>query len=122
MKQAILNKWVRALRSGRYKQGTERLKTLNGQPKFCCLGVLCDLHSKATGKKWMDNVHTKYGMYLGETGTLPEKVCQWAGLRERDPLLIAPGAYNSAAELNDNGKRFTTIAKLIEQAQKKKLI
>lgn len=124
MKQEILNKWVNALRSRRYKQGKERLKTLNGQPRFCCLGVLCDLHSKETGEKWKDDAANKEGRYFGNSGLLPDKVRRWAGLRESDPLLLDGSTEkdNSAAELNDAGKRFTTIARLIEQAKKKKLI
>ena len=42
-------KWVAALRSGDYKQGTEFLKAgsateiSNGQHEYCCLGVLCEI-------------------------------------------------------------------------------
>lgn len=33
-------KWVAALRSGKYKQGTGRRKTMaGGSPTYCCLGV-----------------------------------------------------------------------------------
>lgn len=34
-------KWVAALRSGAYEQGTRQLVSLNGQ-RYCCLGVLLD--------------------------------------------------------------------------------
>lgn len=122
MKPDILKKWVSALRSGKYKQGKEQLKKLNGQPKFCCLGVLCDLHAKATGKQWRDNKDEHTGYYLHEYGELPEQVKKWAGLESSNPTLIGKGEYKSAAGLNDSGKRFITIANLIEQAQKKKLI
>lgn len=47
MNQEIKKRWVAALRSGDYKQGTGALR--NADNKFCCLGVLCDLHSKAHG-------------------------------------------------------------------------
>ena len=33
-----IRKWVKALRSGKYKQGNGRLETEDG---FCCLGVAC---------------------------------------------------------------------------------
>lgn len=36
----LKDKWVTALRSGKYEQGSGRLR--NGD-KFCCLGVLCDV-------------------------------------------------------------------------------
>ena len=34
----VKEKWVAALRSGKYKQGASRLKTEDGS--YCCLGVL----------------------------------------------------------------------------------
>lgn len=40
MDQKLKRKWVAALRSGKYKQGKNRLKTKHG---FCCLGVLRDV-------------------------------------------------------------------------------
>ena len=40
MKRELKSKWIKALRSGKYKQGKGRLKK-NG--KFCCLGVLRDV-------------------------------------------------------------------------------
>ncbi len=37
-------KWVAALRSGKYKQGTGQLKTVKVKStKWCCLGVACDI-------------------------------------------------------------------------------
>ena len=47
MNQQIKQLWVNALRSGEYKQATGRLRKNDG---YCCLGVLCDLHSKTTGE------------------------------------------------------------------------
>ena len=41
MNPEIKDRWVAALRSGEYKQGTGRLRRVNDT--FCCLGVLCDL-------------------------------------------------------------------------------
>lgn len=39
--------WVKALRSGEYKQGYGYLHyKRGGKDKFCCLGVLCDLAVK----------------------------------------------------------------------------
>jgi hypothetical protein len=46
MKKARAMKWVRALRSGKYKQGTGSLKRQdsNGDDCFCCLGVLAEIN------------------------------------------------------------------------------
>jgi hypothetical protein len=40
MKKEIADRWIAALRSGKYEQGYKRL---NRDNKFCCLGVLCDI-------------------------------------------------------------------------------
>lgn len=44
MKPELKRKWVAALRSGKYKQGTGELFY---RDEYCCLGVLCEV---ATGK------------------------------------------------------------------------
>jgi len=41
MDKALKAKWLKALRSGKYKQGKYRLR--NNRDEFCCLGVLCDV-------------------------------------------------------------------------------
>lgn len=41
MNQEIKAKWLEALRSGRYEQGTGRLRSI--VDKYCCLGVLEDV-------------------------------------------------------------------------------
>lgn len=41
MTAEIKQKWIEALRSGNYKQGTGYLKATDGT--WCCLGVLCDV-------------------------------------------------------------------------------
>ena len=43
-------KWLRNLKSGRYKKGKDSLVSKNGT-RFCCLGVWADQH----GCKWNDN-------------------------------------------------------------------
>ena len=48
MKKRVLTKWLKALRSGKYKQGRGALCQIDkkGTESFCCLGVLCDLYNK----------------------------------------------------------------------------
>lgn len=41
MDAVLKQKWIDALRSGKYKQGKSYLKTKDG--KYCCLGVLCEI-------------------------------------------------------------------------------
>ena len=44
MDKEIKAKWVEALRSGNYKQGTNYLNNRD-ENTFCCLGVLCEINS-----------------------------------------------------------------------------
>ena len=37
--QELKDRWLEALRSGKYKKGHYRLRTPDG--RYCCLGVLC---------------------------------------------------------------------------------
>ena len=43
-------KLIAALRSGKYKQGTEYLRTHS--KGFCCQGVACDIFKKDVGGEW----------------------------------------------------------------------
>lgn len=99
--------WIRALRSGKYRRGEGMLRenTPRG-PKFCCLGVLCDLYAKATKTPWDSDQSI-----LGCGAFLPQKVADWAGVEDRSVVI----AGSSAAHLNDSGRSFKGIATLIEK-------
>jgi hypothetical protein len=107
MNQEIKTKWLEALRSGAYQQGRTYLRTDN---KYCCLGVLCDLHAKATNTEWIHNYVISADAYLNATCLLPGKVGCWAGLdsEDTDPLI----------HMNDNGEPFSQIATFIEKEQR----
>jgi hypothetical protein len=52
MDPEIKAKWIAALESGEYKKGKHKLR--GGDDTFCCLGVLCDIYHKETGKgEWL---------------------------------------------------------------------
>lgn len=100
-------KWVRALRSGKYKQGRHQLRSGD---QFCCLGVACDLAVKAKviPPPVKDGRTFQYGReWLG----LPDAVRNWLGLRTE---IGHYGSNNALSTVNDGGKRFSTIAKIIE--------
>lgn len=104
MDKKIRNKWVKALRSGKYKQGTGALVSPgNGQKKdrFCCLGVLC-----AITKKDMELADTGGFSYRGEyeCGNLPRNFQEEIGLSdEQQKKLIAMNDIT-----NDSFKRIAT--------------
>lgn len=104
MKKAIKKKWLKALRSGKYKQTEDKLKDKKG---FCCLGVLCDIHRKENKKRWLHN------SYYDEDLTLPEEIVSWSGLPSYNPIIDYRS--NTLADLNDEGKTFEEIADVIEK-------
>lgn len=110
MDKRIKARWLKALRSGKYKQTTGMLKRIedNGQPTFCCLGVLCDLHARTKqGKSWEGDT-----TYDGSTLTLPESVVAWAKLPDQSPDLEG----SELTEMNDSMEySFKRIATLIEK-------
>lgn len=101
--------WVKALRSGEYKQTTGELR--NGD-EFCCLGVACDLYSKEYGDGWSES-----GYFLGEYGNLPYEVRHWLGVVDSNPSLKHSDGLGATTliGLNDDcGFSFKQIADEIE--------
>lgn len=117
MKKTIKDKWVKALRSGKYKQGHCLLKKGN---TYCCLGVLTDLYIKAKKKKWTyDGMANGKKIYIYKSrkdissAYLPKEVQDWAGLKSPDPQ---PKNHCELTLLNDSRKKtFKQIATIIEK-------
>jgi len=111
-------KWVKALRSGKYKQGRDYLCQLYGEEReFCCLGVACELFIRS-GNKLRTAVRSDGGNYVeygGNRGIVPGKVREWLGLRDNlGEYVNKNGLTSSLADLNDRGKSFENIADIIE--------
>lgn len=121
MNQEIKARWVRALRSGEYLQGSGMLclrDLINQVDYFCCLGVLCDLAEKdgVTEGYPHDYGYDSEALlsYEGMTEVLPKKIQEWAGLTEDNPVI--PSRDARLATLNDEADlSFEQIADLIEQ-------
>jgi len=121
MHKGIKKKWLKALRSGDYKQTQGRLKN---HERYCCLGVLCDVvkNYKHVQGKWHGDIF-KCGsgnmdmalpysvrelvdtdsIGIGTEGTLPTKVKHDGSLR------------TCLSALNDHGMSFKKIADVIEE-------
>ena len=110
MKPKIKARWIAALRSGEYTQGRGQLR--DGD-KFCCLGVLCDLHTNLTHKADWEGEY-----YAGQSrSSLPRIVAEWAGVNDDDPELNdAPASvWNDGTNDEDiKPHSFLEIADLIE--------
>ena len=114
MKKEIAKKWIKALRSGKYKQGHSWLKQYDtkNQPRHCCLGVLCELYNESMKKNHKKTLTTKTfddGLFL------PTSVRKWAGMKSKNGKLDNHLFYNSLADMNDFGKTFKTISNTIEK-------
>ena len=116
--------WVDALRNGGYKQGRDYLRS--SDDAFCCLGVLCDIHSKEVADLWSkENDDDEDYTYDGNPGTLPSAVSVWAGIYHIDGNPLVPcddpivwtgkSSERSLTECNDDLEyTFRQIADLIE--------
>lgn len=107
MNKTIKQKWLKALRSGKYKQTQGYLKNEGG---YCCLGVLCDLAAKEGIGTW-DGDYFSSG-YITVDGLLPARVMKWAGLSRNYGITYKKSTLDS---LNDNGSSFKEIADIIEK-------
>lgn len=116
MNTEVKEKWISALRSGKYKQGIRSLRTEHG---YCCLGVLCDLYSQEHNKEWrFQDVWSFYDSLC----FLPPDVEQWAGLNSSNPSVKIPVDdenkyfyHEPLSDLNDSGYSFEQISNIIEQ-------
>jgi len=111
MKKSIAKKWVKALRSGAYQQGTSQLVDENDN--FCCLGVLCNLAVDEGIGEW---VRGSGGWVFKTEGdvddqVLPLEVRLWAGMSSTAGEI----KDDCLTELNDTGKSFKEIASIIEK-------
>ncbi len=117
MNSEIKAKWVSALRSGEYKQGQFKLRDENDN--FCCLGVLCDLHSKETRNQWVQSEAGNFRYIGGSSEYLPTAVAKWAGININPVLPVKIGQGETVdylMRINDvRGFTFTEIAALIEE-------
>lgn len=114
MNRKVKSLWVAALLSDEYKQTQGELRNNKG---YCCLGVLCDLHSKATGLKWETNSYGDFVYGADEQGMdLPFEVISWAGLASHNPAIShSLVGLSNLGNINDTGYVFKVIAELIEQ-------
>jgi hypothetical protein len=112
MKEKIKDRWVEALRSGKYNQGTYQLHNVEHN-KYCCLGVLCEL-AREDGIVALEK--DKYFSVKEPNDNsilmLPKAVSKWAGISTC--AVYSEKNRASLAMLNDAGQSFETIANVIE--------
>lgn len=119
MKAEIKQRWITALRSGQYKQGSGSLKQEKRDTTyFCCLGVLTDLCVRDGLVAWAGDKTDFSNVVRPIQGLLDERVRTWAGLHlEKDEVvcvLQTKSWKKSLANMNDTGMSFMEIADYIE--------
>ena len=117
MREYVKDKWIAALKSGKYKQTRGCLNDGNG---YCCLGVLCEVFI-AEGN--VLDVGTKGSVvtynngsvvtYNGEETYPPPDVLRWAGIQHVNGM--ASGVNYSVTAVNDVAYSFTPSIEYIEQ-------
>ena len=129
MNPEVKQKWIDALRSGKYEQGCERLRSVSG---YCCLGVLCDLYAQEHDVEWdfRGNEETNlqpmdYWYFDDQSEFLPKVVMNWAGLKTHNPSVKVDIEDNDdgdnsfytdeIANVNDSGYTFNDLSKIIQE-------
>lgn len=143
MKADIKERWIEALESGEYEQGSGELHVLGydipsmgeARPdKFCCAGVLCHLAVQDGVVETGEGEPGCAVAYDGEFAYLPDSVIRWAGLSYEGERVEPDGAFDggeesrlvleagdgrggfvSLVQMNDSKETFVTIAGAIRQ-------
>jgi hypothetical protein len=114
MNAEIKKLWVEDLRQNPDLQGTGYLRPGN---KFCCLGRLCELFKRETGKgEWLESGRFAVGGDSDNILLVPP-VIVWAGMNSINPPVTNPNTKSgdNLANLNDSGDfTFPQLADLIE--------
>ena len=102
------DEWVKALTSGKYKQGAGQLCNYDcGNPRYCCLGVLSDIQGRlmngSDGQFYLSEDNPNFYI-LRNKGIFPAQIQTAMGISRQ----------NDIAELNDSGVSFEDIAKVID--------
>ena len=128
MNTEVKQKWIDALRSGKYEQGSEKLRSVTG---YCCLGVLCDIYAQEHNTQWefrgdeeINPQSQDYWYFDEHSEFLPETVMNWAELKTHNPTVRVDVEDNDdednwyykdeLSDINDSGYDFSQIANLIE--------
>lgn len=112
MNREIRDQLAAALRSGKYTQTYGTLRARNEENtgfNYCCLGVLCDLHSKEMQGTWYNNCSYAAQDSVPCGGFPPLSVLHWAGLPADKEIV------RHLAQMNDEEVSFSKIADYIEE-------
>jgi hypothetical protein len=99
MNAKLKTKWLKALRSGKFKQTTGQLRNRGA---MCCLGVLAHIQ----GCEWKRGVPRVEGRQIAENST---------SVLTAEFVDIPTDTQQHLASMNDSGQSFREIADFIEK-------
>ena len=124
----IGTRWADVLESGRYAKGTGVLHELEGEEmdlgkdRFCCLGVLCRMAVEEGVEVETENMYDSANPgnvvmgYAEETGMLPRKIREWAGIATcLGSFPEEEDGYDDLAQLNDASEDWTPVVEAIRE-------
>lgn len=111
MNKEFKERWVSALRSGKYSQGHRNLcRDDLGKKQYCCLGVALDIKNTGIWKRSSDFIYA-FDFILQSSFRIPAGACPAALSSE---LGITTDEMRNLARMNDSGYSFDVIADYIE--------
>lgn len=110
MRKSVKDKWVAALKSGKYKHARGCLNDGSG---YCCLGVLCEVFIAEGNVLNVGTDDSGFVAYNKEAHYPPDEVLRWAGIQHLNGM--ARGANHSVSFVNDAADSFTPSIEYIEQ-------
>jgi len=114
MTKSKMEKWVKALRSGKYKQARSRLREIDGDKiGYCCLGVLGEVCG--VPQERLNNYHTLTDGMNKKCGIANEEGAPKYGYTVKVRLANQYLEFPSLASANDQGASFRAIATWIEK-------
>lgn len=112
LNKKLKKEWVKALRSGDYEQGKWNLCQefpSDEGPKFCCLGVLCDI---AFEGDWILNSEFRWEFHYKNTFACNLLKQGWV-----DEIGLDVHQHTVLSVKNDHGESFEQIANYIENSE-----
>ena len=112
MDRKVKETWIKALKSGEFKQGKGYLES---DGKYCALGIL-SLLSLVEGQCTY-NLVDGLGRFDNKRFTLSYNTLNWAGMDLEDFKIdvIYEGESTTIADLNDRGLNFKELARIIDR-------
>jgi hypothetical protein len=99
MNKEIKAKWIAALRGGKYRQGREQLRKGG---RFCCLGVLCNIHAQEN--PILAATQDNQEWYFGSKIFLANRLMRWSGVSRVTQVVLSDmndGTYGKPASFKE---------------------